>query len=116
MKTSNKTAASETLVLTLIVEISFKTNFQLCYNNESYDEKRVALYGNQYSRLFFIKEPYFHFFCMLFIQNTNQLPNELAAISLYRNTVLIKKQSYHISTYLSYDGWFIFEEKINNAK
>jgi hypothetical protein len=116
MKIANKTVASETFELKLIVQISFKADFQLCYHNEMYDEKKVVLRGNHYSRIFFIKESHFNFFCMLLIQNQNLLSNEFAEISLYQNGILIKKRSYHISTYLSYDGWFIFEEKINRAK
>ena len=98
--------------LEILIETSFKTNFEVWYLDEFDTTQKIQVEGDMYSKIIYISKEIDSISFRIFVQNPNRYENEKLYLKLLQNDKVLEFKKYSISNYLPYDGWFFFEKKI----
>ncbi len=98
--------------LEILIETSFKTNFEVWYLDEFDTTQKIQVEGDKYSKIIYISKEIDSISFRIFVQNPNRSENEKLYLKLLQNEKVIEFKKYSISNFLPYDGWFFFEKKI----
>jgi len=98
--------------LEILIETSFKTNFEVWYLDEFDTTQKIQVEGDKYSKIIYISKEIESISFRIFVQNPNRYDNEKLYLKLLQNDKVLEFKKYSISNYLPYDGWFFFEKKI----
>jgi|GEM_PF-2157578 len=98
--------------LEILIETSFKTNFEVWYLDEFDTTQKIQVEGDKYSKIIYISKEIDSISFRIFVQNPNRYENEKLYLKLLQNDKVLEFKKYSISNYLPYDGWFFFEKKI----
>ena len=98
--------------LEILIEVSFKTKFEVWYSDEFNVMQKISVEGFKYSKLIYIGKEFDQVEIRVFVQNLNHYSGENLCIKLIQDSNTVSVKFFSISNYLLYDGWFFFEKKI----
>ena len=98
--------------LEILIEVSFKTKFEVWYSDEFNVMQKISVEGFKYSKLIYIGKEFDQIEIRVFVQNLNRYSSENLCIKLIQDSNTVSVKFFSISNYLLYDGWFFFEKKI----
>ena len=98
--------------LEVLIETSFKTNFEVWYSDEFDATQKIKIEGKKFSKLIYISNELNSISFRVFVQNPDMLRDEKLYVTLLQNEKVLERKKFSISNYLPYDGWFFFEKEI----